>query len=52
MAVMDEAKSGHIADRPQARLMLDEAGRTSVPFQVFCYRGRDCGIRGRRASEP
>ena len=24
-------QSGHIADRPQSRLMLDEAGRTSVP---------------------
>ena len=30
---IDEAESGRIADRPQFRRMLDEAGKTEAPFQ-------------------
>ena len=30
---IDEAESGRIADRPQFRKMLDEAGRSEAPFQ-------------------
>ena len=30
---VDEAESGRIADRPQFRRMLDEAGRPNAPFQ-------------------
>ena len=30
---VDEAESGRIADRPQFRKMLDEAGRPNAPFQ-------------------
>ena len=29
---MDEAESGRIADRPQFRRMLDEAGKPQAPF--------------------
>ena len=30
---VDEAESGRIADRPQFRKMIDEAGKTNAPFQ-------------------
>lgn len=30
---VDEAESGRIADRPQFRRMLDEAGRSNAPFK-------------------
>ena len=30
---VDEAESGRVADRPQFRLMLDEASRANAPFQ-------------------
>ncbi len=30
---VDEAESGRIADRPQFRKMIDEAGRSNAPFQ-------------------
>ena len=30
---VDEAESGHIADRPQFRRMLDEASKPEAPFQ-------------------
>ncbi len=29
---VDEAESGRVADRPEFRKMLDEAGRTNAPF--------------------
>ena len=32
---MDEAESGRIADRPQFRRMIDEGGKTTVPFEVI-----------------
>ena len=35
---VDEAESGRIADRPQFRRMLDEAGRTDSPFQEILVR--------------
>ncbi len=30
---VDEAESGRIADRPQFRKMIDEAGKSNAPFQ-------------------
>ena len=35
---VDEAKSGRIADRPQFRKMLDEAGKPEAPFQEILIR--------------
>ena len=32
---VDEAESGRIADRPQFRLMIDEGGKPTTPFQVI-----------------
>ena len=32
---VDEAESGRIADRPQFRLMIDEGGKATAPFQVI-----------------
>ena len=35
---VDEAESGHIADRPQFRRMLDEASKPEAPFQeIFIW---------------
>ena len=30
---VDEAESGRVADRPQFRMMIDEAGKTEAPFR-------------------
>ena len=35
---VDEAESGRIADRPQFRRMLDEAGKPEAPFQEILIR--------------
>ena len=32
---VDEAESGRIADRPQFRMMIDEGGKATAPFQVI-----------------
>ena len=48
---VDEAESGRIADRPQFRRILNEAGRPEAPFQEIlarkssrftCYAGVSC----------
>ena len=35
---VDEAESGRIADRPQFRKMIDEAGKSNAPFQEIFIR--------------
>ena len=35
---VDEAESGHIADRPEFRKMIDEAAKSNAPFREILIR--------------